>query len=385
MLIFDGRPPIPETETLNSLREGVELEQHWRSGKIPFRVIEEALHLAQSRLAEALGLRGAEGVRLFSSGVEAANAAVKGFAWGAEGTRKGLAAVKGDPEGWMESCMHQERYGYKLKTLSLTPEGDLDAHSIDQIIDAQTAVAGLSSITPQVYAPRSWEDISQACKNYQVPLAVDITNEIRLQNVSKYIGSCQAMVCDGLDLGSPMGGAVLWIKPGSRWSPLINGGDQQAGLRGGYFPLGPALALTQTLSRNMLQREKRLEKFERLLWIYLDEMSHLLSDAIIPQVPERWPLGLSFILPGLEGEALVEMLKTGEVYISTGSACVSAAGKPSPVLVGMGYAPELVSGAVQVNFRDEHTEADVKALVRRIVRAANNLWRISGRKISAWK
>lgn len=334
-------------------------------------------------MAEALGLPGAEGIIMASSAVEAANATVKGFAWGAEDSRKELVAVKGDPEGWTESCISLERYGYILKTPALTPDGGLDGHSIDQTISDKTALTAISSITPQVYAWRRVEEISKVCNYSQVVFALDITNEMRIHIVNKYIEFSQALVCDGLALGCPIGGAVLWIKPGSRWSPLINGGEGQDGLRGGHYPLGQALALARTMTLNFQQSEARRERFQRLLDVCLDEVIIFLPDVIMPAIPERAPLGLSFMLPGLEGEALVEMLRREEVYISAGSGCVSKTGKPSPVLTGMDYDAELASGAVQVDFRDEHTEADVKALVKYIAQAAKKLWRISGRR--TWK
>jgi cysteine desulfurase len=68
-------------------------------------------------------------------------------------------------------------------------------------------------------------------------------------------------------------------------------------------------------------------------------------------------------MAGMDGEALVMALDRQGFALSSGSACASGAGQPSPVLLAMGIAPELARTAVRISFGTGNTEQDVDALL----------------------
>jgi cysteine desulfurase len=84
----------------------------------------------------------------------------------------------------------------------------------------------------------------------------------------------------------------------------------------------------------------------------------------------RLPNTSNLCFEGVDGEALMMALDREGIAVSSGSACLSGAGKPSEVLLAMGLSPERARSSLRFSFgrlnRPEEIPA-AAAAVRRIV------------------
>jgi cysteine desulfurase len=143
-------------------------------------------------------------------------------------------------------------------------------------------------------------------------------------------------------LGGPKGAGALLIRPGLRLPPMLVGGEQERGRRGGmedvaaWVGFGAAAAvLASSLADEQTRARRRTEG--------------LLDAALaIPGVVQYGPAAAADRLPnlvclgieGVEAEAVLLGLDQAGVAAHSGSACSSESLEPSPVLAAMGVEAE---------------------------------------------
>ena len=157
---------------------------------------------------------------------------------------------------------------------------------------------------------------------------------------------CDALVVGGGAMAAPPWAGALWVRPGTRLHPLIEGGLQEAGKRAGAEDV-PAIAALGEAARlaagEMEARAAAMAGLRDRLVARLTAIDGVRLNG--PRGAARLPGNVQVSVEGVEGETLTLALATRGVACSPGSAC-SAAGKASPVLEAMGLEPPLTHSAI---------------------------------------
>ncbi len=163
-------------------------------------------------------------------------------------------------------------------------------------------------------------------------------------------------------LNGPRGVGALIFNRRVALTPLVDGGGQEQGLRGGTENLagivgfGRAAELART---ELTQRAAAARALRDRLEAGITTLPGL---TLFAAAVERLPNTLQFGLAGLDGEWLVMELDKRDIAVSSGSACHSGSGKPSHVLTAMGLDAATAKGALRVSFGAGNSAADVDAL-----------------------
>jgi cysteine desulfurase len=142
--------------------------------------------------------------------------------------------------------------------------------------------------------------------------------------------------------------------------PLIDGGVQEGGRRAGtenvpaIVGLGKAAELAKA---NMTARMKHLSRLRDRL---LAELPARVDHVVVTGHPQRrLPGNASFCVEFIEGEAMLMLLNSRGVAVSSGSACTSKALKASHVLIAMGIPHALAQGSVLFTIGIDNTPEDI--------------------------
>ena len=134
---------------------------------------------------------------------------------------------------------------------------------------------------------------------------------------------------------------------------------------GGYslpLLLGTAVAL-----ENFKEDRAKITSLNRYL---RNQISQSIPAAIVVgDISQSLPNYQTVVIPGTISEMLVRELEASSISVDAGSACSPADLVPSHVLVAMGLPTE---GSLRVTLRDDHTEADIDALVKALVEVCRN-------------
>jgi cysteine desulfurase len=91
------------------------------------------------------------------------------------------------------------------------------------------------------------------------------------------------------------------------------------------------------------------------------------------------PSVASFCFPGTSGESVLLELERQGVVCSSGSACAAGSDAPSPVLIAMGYEPEVAQTAVRFSFTASVTAEELAAAAEAVGAAVGSV-RTLGRR-----
>ena len=144
-------------------------------------------------------------------------------------------------------------------------------------------------------------------------------------------------------LGGVPGAGALVVRRGSRFDPLIVGGEQERGRRGGLEALPALLAFGAAAGAlaadDALATEAKTARAQ-IAAVVEDALAVQAVEIVGPASPdERLPHLVCLGVHGVEAEPVLIGLDRAGVGVHSGSACSSESIEPSPVLEAMGVDP----------------------------------------------
>ncbi|MFM8828485.1 MAG: cysteine desulfurase family protein [Actinomycetota bacterium] len=182
------------------------------------------------------------------------------------------------------------------------------------------------------------------------------------------------VVIGGRTLGAPPWTGALLVRPGTRLHPLVEGGLEEGGKRGGAHDVPGIAALGVAAREARAGRDARVATMRRHAAALADGMLAVPRTRLNgPPVHDRLPGHVQVSAEGVEGEAVALAMAARGVAVSPGSACTFGAGKASPVLEAMGLDDESARSAVLVTAGPGTTDAEVAEAVAAYAAAVESL------------
>jgi cysteine desulfurase len=226
-------------------------------------------------------------------------------------------------------------------------------------------------------------EIGQVCRQRGVLLHCDATQAVGKIPVDVAVMQLDLMSFSAHKMYGPKGVGALYLRrssPPVRLWPLLDGGGQEFGLRGGTLNVpgivGFAAALRLCLE-TMADESQRLRAMRQQLFDGLTERVEnvQLNGPGLDQPAWRLAGNLNLSFAYVEGEAL--MLSMRELALSSGSACTSASPEPSHVLRALGLTDDQVRGALRFGLGRFNTPEEAEFAIETIAEVTRRLRRLS--------
>ena len=175
----------------------------------------------------------------------------------------------------------------------------------------------------------------------------------------------------------PKGIGFLFIRKGAKLEPLLNGGQQENGLRAGTENVASIVGMATALKMNCDRMEKNVDHLDDLTSHLHDGIDRLFHQAIYlgDGGAGQLPGFTSVSFPGHSAEGVMHMLDLKGIAVSTGAACDSKNTQISHVLKAVNATNEIARSTVRITLGPENTIADVDAILaalKRILRGTEN-------------
>jgi cysteine desulfurase len=320
----------------------------------------DALRKARRQLQALIGAEFDHEVIFTSGGTEADNAAILSALETQVGRSEIITSAVEHP-AILSLCDHLAKSrGIIVHRIGVDSMGRLDIEAYRKALGPKTAIVSLM-----------WAN-NETGTLFPVDLLAELAHEAgalfhtdAVQAVGKIPIEIKSTVIDMLSLSGhklhgPKGIGALYVRKGVRFRPLIRGGHQERGRRGGtenapgIVGLGKAAELAARHMEDERTRVKGLR--DRLEKGLLQQIGHCF---VAGDVSERLPNTLNIAFEYIEGEAILLLLNKAGIAASSGSACTSGSLEPSHVLRAMNVPYTAAHGAIRFSFSRENGAEDV--------------------------
>ena len=317
------------------------------------------LQEARDAVAAALGVSPSE-VYFTSGGTEADNWAALGM--GGEG--KALLS----PIEHAAMLAPLARGGRAYAMCGVGADGVVTAEHVRVALlrNADTALVAVMAVNNETGCVQPVEALAAAAHERGAYFFCDC-----VQAASSCDLKARAAVCDGLSLsahkiGGAKGVGALVVKRGVPLAPLLTGGEQERGLRGGTSNTAGAAAFARALT---LAQEERVA-FVRHTGSLRDAFEQRIFAALGGEVRADGVCrvsNLSHLTFAQGGTAFLQALDLAGVACSGGAACSAHSAKPSHVLMAMGRREEEAMRGVRFSFGRETTAAEAERAAETVI------------------
>ncbi len=319
----------------------------------------EALEHARTQVGALIGAD-PEGVIFTAGDTEARNLAVKGIV--AANAHRGAHIVTSSVEhpATLAACRTLARDRAELTTVGVDATGHIDPVQLAAAVRDDTVLVTICHGQAEIGTVQNVATLVAAvrARKPDVTIHVDagVTAGVVPINVTAW--DCDAATIGGGSMGGPRWAGALWVREGTRLHPLIEGGLQEGGKRGGAHDMPGIVGLGEAARLAAIEIDTRSAHMTALA----DRLIHrlLAVDDVRLNGPSmgRVPGHVQVSAGRVEGETLVLTLAAKGVAASPGSAC-SAAGKASPVLEAIGLEPPWTHSAILFTLAPTTTETQI--------------------------
>ncbi len=319
---------------------------------------------ARQQVAALIGATPEE-IIFTSSGSESNNLAIKGIS--AAGAKHGKHIVISAVEHFsvLQAAKRLASGGWEITEVGVDKNSMVSAKEVLAAVRDDTVLVSVMHANGEVGTIQPIAEIAAGLKDKKIAFHTDAVATAGTIPVDvKELG------VDALSLASnqfycPKGVAALYLRKGTRITPLIDGGIQEGGRRAGtenilgIVGMGAAAELA---AAEMEERNKKIVPLrDRLIKGLLDTIDH----AELNGHPKlRLPGNVHIRIEYIEGESMLIMLDMEGVAAASGSACTSRALKASHVLAAMGVPHEKIHGSLLFSLGKENNEKDVDHVIK---------------------
>jgi cysteine desulfurase len=315
-----------------------------------------------------------------SGGTESDNAALRGVAEALEPTgRRHLVATAIEHEAVLVTLKALARRGWRTTLLPVDDTGIVTVDALEAALTDDTAIVSVMHANNEIGTIQPVVELARAAHRRGALFHTDA-----VQSVAKVPVDVRALGVDLLSLSAhkfngPKGAGALWIKRGTRLTPILTGGKHERTRRAGTENV-PAIAGMGAAAR--LGRVKIDEMSGRVA-----ALRDRLEREILERIPgtmvngsreARVPNTTNISFERIEAESLLIALDLEGIAVSTGAACSSGTLEPSHVLRAMGLPTHRAQNSIRFSLGADNTGAEVDYLLEKLPKAVEKLRSLTG-------
>lgn len=348
--------------------------QH-RPGQRARRVLEDA----REAIAAILGvdLAGFQPDRLLftSGGTESNTLAVLGIARARGGSEPGHLIISSiEHPSVIEPAEHLMEQGWRLDTLSVTPDGVVRSEQLAGLLTPDTRLVSVMLGNHETGVLQPVSQMVPICHRCGVPLHTDAVQVAGKLPIEFHSLGVSAMTVTAHKFQGPLGIGALILRGDVPIEPIHFGGHQQWGLRPGTESVALAVGMQTALELWHHDRAAHARRLTALRERFEEGLKAAFPEGVVNgAAADRLPHTSSIAFPGLDAQVLMMALDVAGVACSVGSACSSGSTELSPTLRAMGLPHEIVASSLRFSLGATTTEAEIDEAVRRISQVVGEL------------
>lgn len=296
---------------------------------------------------------------IFTSGATEANAlAIKGTAFRYQNRGKRIITTAVEHPSVLNAFRQLgEAFGFEVVILPVLGDGTLDLNALEEAMSKDTILVSAMAVNNETGSVNDLSSILRIVRKYPKALFhSDVTQAIGKLDLP--YEDIDMISFSAHKFGGMKGNGALVYKKSIQFLPLLSGGEQEAGYRGGTVDVAGAAAMEVALKKTLSESKASLEKAKTLNALLRNELSSIEEVAFNSPLSAS-PYVLNFSLLLHKASVIVEALSEKGYCVSSVSACSSKGEPASYVVEAMGLGAIRSSNTVRVSIGQTTQENDV--------------------------
>jgi cysteine desulfurase len=336
----------------------------------------KAIDLARARLAMLLGCEASE-IVFTSCGTESNNAAINS-ALRFEPRGKHVVTSAVEHSAVLRPCQDLANQGCEVTFVGVDRDGNVDLAELEAAIRPATAIVSLMWANNETGVLFPVEKIAEICRKKGVLFHTDAVQAIgkipvRLRDTTINFLSLSAHKFHG-----PKGVGAVYVNRRTRFRPLIVGGGQENGRRGGTENVASIVGLgkaTECAAESLCEEATRVramrDRFEKGI------LESIPGASVNGWSAARLPNTSSFLFDGIESQAALMLLDRHHICCSAGSACRTGSQETSHVLRAMNSSGDGARRSLRFSFSRFNSDAQIDRAIEIVPKVIDKLRQLS--------
>ncbi|MDR3623569.1 MAG: cysteine desulfurase family protein [Chlamydiales bacterium] len=299
-----------------------------------------------------------------SGGTEALNQIIRGI------DLKGGHVITSNAE---HSAVNKTLQSIKDIEVTQLPVGSWGAvlpEDVQHALQPNTKLIALIGANNETGVKTDIEAIGMIASARNIPFIVDAVSWIGKEPFIMHKGIL-AIAASGHKFHGPKGSGFLILRKNLKCSPLITGGSQEYGKRGGTENLAGILGIAKALT--LLQNQDNITNYTKALRDHLEKGLLNIEGVSINGEGPRISNTTNLAFHGIDAEALLIHLDLSQIAASHGSACNAGALEPSRVLLNMGLSRKVVKSSIRFSLSRNNTKEEIDTAIEIIKNLVSKL------------
>lgn len=262
----------------------------------------------------------------------------------------------------LRTCETLQSRGAEIVYVSADKEGSVSPAAVTANLDEGAALVSVMTANNEIGTIEPIQEIAAAAHARGAFFHTDAVQAVGHIPLSVRDMGIDALSLSGHKLYAPKGIGALYVHPKVKILPLIEGGEQERGMRAGTENVSAIVGLgcaAKLANEEMAAEGKRI----RALGEKLAHGIQLLQGAYIngkdPASESRLPGNVNFGIAGIASDTMLIRLDLAGFAVSAGSACSAGSIAPSHVLMAIGCTKARAGESVRVSLGRFTKEKDI--------------------------
>ena len=276
----------------------------------------------------------------------------------------------------VKCCELFSQKGYEVLTIKTASNGTVDLADLQNIISQhkdKIAFVTVMAANNENGVIQPFKEVGKLCQDNQILFFSDTTQFIGKTKFNFTESNMDFAVSSSHKIGALIGSGLIIAKDPTLLKPLIQGGGQEKGLRGGtqnYIGIETMAVAMESFMQNIesLNEVNAIrERFEKNIKEKFPQAVIIGDDA------SRLATTTMIAYPGIHGQAVQIELETQDIFVTTSSACSDNNPETSRVLKSMGIGDDIGRGVVRISLCMGATQEVYDQIEEALTNAYNKL------------
>lgn len=300
-----------------------------------------------------------------SSATESNNTVLKGVAFANKDKGKHIIISSIEHDCVRQSAHWLKTQGFEITQVPVDKEGFIDLKFLSKNIRPDTILVSIIHGNNEIGTIQDIGKIGKLCHSLGVYFHTDASQSFTKLPIDVQKDNIDFLTASSHKIYGPKGVGLLFIKSGSKITPLLHGGGHEFGLRSST--VNPPLIIGFTKAAQIAIDQMEQEN------IRLSQLRDYLIKNILKTIPHthlngsvksRLSNNINISFDHIEGESLQLSLDLYGIACSTGSACSSHSLEPSHVLLAIGQRPEQAHSSIRFSLGRFTKKSDIDYLLK---------------------